>query len=147
MTKRCPNHILIIDDEAEIVAYQKEHLESLGFKVTAHTDSIAALNQFLLNPAQYRLVITDYSMPEMNGLELARIRSKERPDLPIIMVTGHLDLPREAIANAGIMKAFLKPMGIHQLTEIVNQALKSQKRNRTDHLFPRTSSQRPHRYC
>ena len=81
-------HILIVDDEKRIVQIGQEMLEHLGYRVTGHTSSMAALESVRRQPEQYDLVITDFTMPQMNGLELAGELSRLSPDMPIILYTA-----------------------------------------------------------
>ena len=62
-----PKTIAIIDDEADLVDLFQEILESDGFKVCAFTDPIQAYNHIQKNPYDYGLILSDYSMPVMNG--------------------------------------------------------------------------------
>ena len=80
--------ILVIDDEPAIVCLEEEVLSSLGYHVVSKTDSLEALGLFQENPERFDLVITDMSMPSMNGDKLVQKLLELRSDIPIIMYTG-----------------------------------------------------------
>jgi len=81
--------ILIIDDEYFIVDIGREMLSRHGYLVEIETDPIEALNMFRDRSDQYDLVITDWTMPKMNGEELIRELRIARPEIPIILCTGY----------------------------------------------------------
>ena len=81
-------HILIVDDEKRIVQIGQEMLERMGYRVTGRTSSREALETVRRQPDIFDLVITDFTMPYMNGIELARELSRLRPGMPIILYTA-----------------------------------------------------------
>ncbi len=80
--------ILFVDDDKAIAGMSKIMLENLGYHVNSKTSSIDALVDFKRQPEKYDLVITDLTMPQMTGLELAGEILNVRPDTPIILCTG-----------------------------------------------------------
>ncbi len=80
--------ILFVDDDKAIAGMSKIMLENLGYHVNSKTSSIDALVDFKRQPEKYDLVITDLTMPQMTGLELADEILSVRPDTPIILCTG-----------------------------------------------------------
>jgi two-component system response regulator CpxR len=81
--------ILLVDDNANGLSARKTVLEEVGHKITAVTSGADALEQFAKQ--KYDLVVTDYKMPRMDGMELiARLR-KLSADLPIVLVSGYVD--------------------------------------------------------
>jgi PAS domain S-box-containing protein len=80
--------ILLVDDEDQIVRMVQETLKRLGYHVTPRTSSIEALEAFRAQPDKFDLVITDMTMPNMTGAELAPKLLDIRPDIPIILCTG-----------------------------------------------------------
>ena len=81
-------HILFIDDEPPIVKLNKMLLEKLGYRVTTRTSSVDALETFRAAPGIFDLVVTDMTMPNMNGDKLAAELIKIRPDIPVIDLHG-----------------------------------------------------------
>ncbi len=81
-----PKKVLVADDASDMTLMLDKILSRAGHIVETCTDGRDALKLF--KPGKYDLVITDYAMPKMNGIELAHIIRKRDPLLPIIMVTG-----------------------------------------------------------
>ncbi|MBI5556595.1 MAG: response regulator [Deltaproteobacteria bacterium] len=116
--------ILFVDDEELLVRMCKKMLERLGYTVTAHSSSIEALAAFSNAPAQFDLVITDQTMPELTGVELTRRLLRIRPDLPVILCTGFSNLISEESAKAiGIREFALKPLSMSSLALLVRKLL------------------------
>ena len=104
-------------------------LERLGYKVTATTDPAEALEIFASNPAAFDLVITDQSMPTIPGITLAKKILAIRPDIPIILGTGHSAAVTPKIAKkAGIKEFVMKPIARPELARIVRKTLDKHKR-------------------
>ena len=103
--------ILVVDDEENITKLAKEMLGKLGYEVTTYTSSSKALLAFRRNPEAFDLVITDMTMPHMTGDEMAMKMMKVRPDIPVILCTGHSNQITEEEALAlGIRGFLLKPI-------------------------------------
>jgi two-component system cell cycle sensor histidine kinase/response regulator CckA len=79
--------VLFVDDEPVLAEIGKEALSALGYEVTVRTSSIEALDAFRAQPHKFDLVITDMTMPNMTGVQLADEILKVRPDIPIILCT------------------------------------------------------------
>ncbi|MDQ1333223.1 MAG: hypothetical protein QG552_173 [Thermodesulfobacteriota bacterium] len=116
--------ILFIDDEAALARMGKEMLQRLGYEVTSMTSSIEALALFRKDPKQFDLVITDTTMPHMPGDILAQEMMTIRPDIPIIICTGHSErMSLEKAKEMGIKAFLMKPMVMRDLAETVRKAL------------------------
>ncbi|MFN2355286.1 MAG: ATP-binding protein, partial [Desulfopila sp.] len=103
--------ILLIDDEQLLLEMSKNMLERLGYTVDAQTDSRAALAVFSASPGDFDLVITDQTMPDLTGLDLAEAMLRIRPSLPIILCTGYSSRVNEEIAKKHGIRSFLyKPI-------------------------------------
>ncbi len=117
-------HILIVDDEEMLVDMMRQVLEQLGYTVTAHTDSTDALKTFLSCPKAYDLLITDMTMPEMTGTDLAKAVKGVRDDLPVILCTGFNEqISEENAQSLGIQALIMKPVGMQQLAESIRKVL------------------------
>lgn len=114
-----------MDDEAVIAEAMKENLAGRGYAVRAFTDPVRALSEFEADPAGVDVVLCDWTMPKMNGLELsARIR-EVRPDLPIILCTGFVGgVESGTLRRAGVNSLLLKPVSAEQLVERVEKVLR-----------------------
>ncbi|ACL02006.1 PAS/PAC sensor hybrid histidine kinase [Desulfatibacillum aliphaticivorans] len=120
--------ILLIDDEAPIVKLETQMLQRLGYQVTARTSSLEALEAFQTMPYGFDLIISDMTMPNMTGDQLAEEVIAVRPDIPIIICTGFSERLNEAGAGAKGIKAFLmKPVVRSELAQIVRRVLDAAK--------------------
>ncbi|MGA3117981.1 MAG: ATP-binding protein [Syntrophobacteraceae bacterium] len=124
---RGSERILLVDDELTVTEIGTALLESLGYKVTSQKDSVKALDVFLSSPDEFDLLITDYTMPKLNGLDLAREVLRIQPDMPIILCTGF----SEKITPNGVKELglglLLKPYGMRQISEAVRKIFDDQK--------------------
>jgi signal transduction histidine kinase/ActR/RegA family two-component response regulator len=116
--------ILVVDDEEAITHLERRILEKLGYRVTEFTASEEALQAFRAAPEGFDLVITDMTMPKLNGDELAREVLRIRPGMPIIICTGFSGLidPEKAKAM-GISEFMLKPVEKSELARAVRRVL------------------------
>lgn len=126
-------NILLIDDESVIVNMEKDMLEDLGYDVAARTSSIEALEAFKSQPRLYDLIITDQTMPKMNGAALAKEITDIRRDIPVILCTGFSEQISHARAKSmGITELLLKPITTRDLAETVRRVLDRVKRPDND---------------
>jgi signal transduction histidine kinase/CheY-like chemotaxis protein len=103
--------ILLIDDEKPLVLLGEEMLAALGYEPVGFNGSAAALAAFRADPGRFDLVLTDQIMPEMTGTELAAALHEIRPELPIILMTGHGGrLQAHRLQAAGIREVLRKPL-------------------------------------
>lgn len=116
--------ILFVDDEEYRVEMGKQVFELLGYRVTAKTSSQEALKVFSERPDRFDLVITDLTMPNLTGDELAKEILAIRSDTPIILCTGYSEkiLPDRA-EELGIKKVVLKPTIMEEIARIVRSVL------------------------
>jgi CheY-like chemotaxis protein len=116
--------VLLVDDEPQLVAIQVEMLTRLGYRVTASESSVEALDIFRRQPAAFDIVITDMSMPQMNGVEFSQAVLEIRSDIPIILCTGYAaDLTRANAHSIGVHDILMKPMNMQALAKSVRQAI------------------------
>ncbi len=123
-TLRGVERILFVDDEDILVEWAKAALERLGYRVTATTGSAAAYELFATDPAGFDLVITDQTMPEMTGRRLAGKLLHVRPDIPILLCTGHSDdVTPESVRKEGIRELLMKPLSNRELAQAIRRTL------------------------
>jgi PAS domain S-box-containing protein len=121
---RGEERLLFVDDEEALCQVAEEALSALGYRVTAFTNSRAALAHFGQEPADYDLVITDVNMPELTGDLLTREILNLRRDVPIILCTGYSDwLTEEDARRLGAAALVHKPLVGHQLARLVRRVL------------------------
>jgi hypothetical protein len=127
-----PGHgerILFVDDEPSLAALGRRRLEMLGYAVAVATSSAEALRMVRADPRAFDLVITDYTMPGQNGIELATAITQIRYDLPVILATGHIDdFPGTVTEAAGVDRVLLKPVSLDDLSLAVTEVLKKRAR-------------------
>jgi CheY-like chemotaxis protein len=83
------SRILLVDDNRNGLSARKSVLEELGHKISTASSGAEALELFGGN--SFDLVVTDYKMPKMDGLELIVNLRKQRPELPVILISGFVD--------------------------------------------------------
>lgn len=116
--------VLLIDDEVALMEIGERLLEKLGYKVTAKNSSVEALALFTADPSRFDVVVTDQTMPEITGLELARACIALRPDIPIILATGFSHtVDADAAQTAGIRAFVMKPLTKGELARTVRKVL------------------------
>jgi hypothetical protein len=115
--------VMLVDDEQSLASLQMRRLEDLGCRVTVHTSSVKALEDFRLRPDEFDLVITDNTMPRLTGLALAGEIHALRPSLPILMVSGVLEVDDPGRLQAsGIRGVLQKPHRTADLEQAVRRA-------------------------
>ncbi|HIJ56162.1 MAG TPA: response regulator [Deltaproteobacteria bacterium] len=121
---RGSENILIVDDEKAVADVTRSMIERLGYQVAARTSSIEALEAFRSNPDRYDLVITDYTMPNMTGVELAEKLLALRTDIPIVLCTGYSEQINETKAKSKGIRAFImKPIALSELAKTIRNTL------------------------
>jgi PAS domain S-box-containing protein len=116
--------ILFVDDEAPLARLGQEALSLLGYEVVSVLDSGEALNLFRAKPQQFDLVVSDQTMPEMTGTQLAQELRQIRDDIPIVLCTGFshmVDADRARIL--GINAFCIKPLDMRQLAHQIDHIL------------------------
>lgn len=122
---RGKGRVLLVDDEPDMVCVGEQMLTGLGYSVVGMTDSRAALELFRSDPGAFDLLVTDQTMPHLNGDQLVRAIHKERPDLPVILCTGYAT-PLSTIANQDVVfkSVLIKPFEMSDLSLAVVKALR-----------------------
>lgn len=118
--------VLFIDDEQMIMGLMSELLSQAGYQVSAFTDPQAALDSFKQRPNEFDVLVTDASMPHLSGINLARAALAERPDLPIVLVSGHFTPAETAEAReVGVREILHKPHSVDELEAVLAAVLGS----------------------
>ncbi|MBU3950628.1 MAG: transporter substrate-binding domain-containing protein [Proteobacteria bacterium] len=116
--------ILLVDDEDDIVAMEKQMLERMGYNVLPCNGSIKALEAFRAAPDTFDMVITDMAMPNMSGEKLAAELIAIRPDIPILLCTGFSEtISEEKFPRLGIRGFLMKPIAMKDLVQKVREML------------------------
>ncbi len=118
--------VVYVDDYEAMVAMVGAVLEGQGYQVRGFDRSTDALDYLRGHAQEVDLLITDYNMPEMSGLDLTHAARALRPDLPVIVASGHLSADlRAGAAAAGVDCLFDKPAGIDELCLRIAQVLQA----------------------
>ena len=124
--------IHVIDDDEAIRLSLTFLLETAGFQVRAYDSALAFLDRPDL--PRHGCVVTDVRMPDMDGLTLQRTMIERRVMLPVIVITGHGDVPVAVQAlKAGAADFIEKPFDDELLIRAINTALERNRREREDH--------------
>lgn len=125
---RGKGRILFVDDEEALVEIAKQMLERLGYEVVAEKDSVKALKQFQRDPEKFDLVITDQTMPNMTGIELAKKLMSIKKDIPIILCTGFSEVISPETAKAmGIREFVMKPIIKNEMAETIKRVISGER--------------------
>jgi two-component system cell cycle sensor histidine kinase/response regulator CckA len=104
-----PRHILYLDDDETLVFLVRRLLERRGYRVTATLNQQEAIGAVRDNPSGFDLLLTDFNMPGMSGLEVAKAVLAINPALPVVVASGYItdELQAEALA-AGVREVVFK---------------------------------------
>jgi len=120
--------ILFVDDEKAMIDIIQPMLERLGYEVAVRTSSIEGLEAFRANSNRFDLVITDFTMPNMTGMELAKELFKLRSDIPVILCTGYSEHINEDKAKRIGIRAFMgKPVVLSEFACTIRKVLDNAK--------------------
>lgn len=118
--------ILYVEDERQVAEVGRRLLSHLGYQVTAMNSSLEAREVFQSRPQDFDLVITDLTMPQMTGVELAADLVKIRPDLPIILCSGFNEsVSPEAARKLNIREFLMKPAKLSDFAKAIRRVLDS----------------------
>ena len=119
--------ILFVDDDRHLAELGKQMLERLGYNVETRFSAEDVLEALREDPAAYDLVVSDLTMPVMNGDELAKEIAAIKAGMPIILCVGFSErMPEEQARKLGIREFLLKPITMSDLSTTVRRALDAQ---------------------
>jgi len=121
-------HLLLVDDDAQVRDLETVRLTRMGYRVTAVADADAALDALSEAPDTYDLMITDYLMPGLNGLELVlRLRDRGHT-LPVFIMSGFsARISEPDVLQAGAFAFLRKPVGSRELDQTITAALQGEE--------------------
>jgi len=112
--------IMVIDDEPMVADVLERALTRFGFETRVFGNGVEALEVFRASPYEFDVVITDQSMPNITGFELASQMLAIRPELPLVLTTGYSEKANQELAREAGIRCFLpKPLKIRELGEIL----------------------------
>ena len=113
--------VLLVDDEQDFLDAMATRMKDRGMDVSATTSAADALK--LVESGAYDAVVLDLMMPEMDGLEVLKAIKEKRPEVQIILLTGHATVQKGVEAmRFGAMDFIEKPADLKVLTEKIKQA-------------------------
>lgn len=119
-------HLLCIDDQQFIIDLIDNLLPNLNYRVTSFIDSEDALEEFRKNSDKYDLVLTDMTMPKMNGLKLIKEVQKIKPDIKTILCSGFSEIINGANSHEHHIDAYIsKPATLQEYSTVIAKALKN----------------------
>ncbi len=120
------NNVWVVDDERSILWVLEKALSKEGLNVTCFEDSQSLLSR--LRTATPNVIVSDISMPGVDGLELLAQIKTDHPDIPVIIMTAHSDLDSAVSSiQGGAFEYMPKPFEIHEAVAIVKRALLHQQ--------------------
>ena len=118
------HHVLYVDDDEPMALLAELMLAHAGYRVTIFDDARLALAAVQRQPMAFDLVVTDFNMPSMSGLELTRGIRGVRADLPVIISSGYIDAAlRAGAAELGVKALLNKERSVEDLVRLVRHAL------------------------
>jgi len=128
-------HLLIVEDEEGIVQFLKQGLEEEGYKITAATNGKAGLEAF--NDGKFDLLLLDWMLPKMTGLELCKAIRQMNTKVPILFLTAK-DTVQETVEGlkAGANDYIKKPFSFDELVERIKVQLRDQPKDEILQLGP-----------
>lgn len=120
--------ILLVDDEYLLVNVGQRLLEMIGYRVATATNGFEALAAFQEEPGEFDIVITDFTMPRMTGVQLSKKLLDIRPDIPIILCTGFSEsVTADQAIKLGIRKLLFKPIDRDTMAHAIRDVLSGKK--------------------
>lgn len=120
------NKVLVIDDDGSALDLMKFQLESQGFEVSLAPLAAAALTA--VQECEFDIILADFNLPDMNGIDLVKKMKDASPDTEIIMVTGYGSMETAIEATkAGAFFFIEKPVNFDELNILIGKALESRR--------------------
>ena len=114
--------VLFVDDDEAVLSMGREILESFGYHVVTATNGQRGLETFREDPSGFDALVTDYSMPEMNGHELIREAMLIRKDIPGILCSGYMEkVEGEDLSVLGHAAYMAKPIDWRELSQTIQK--------------------------
>jgi PAS domain S-box-containing protein len=121
---RGSGHVLVVDDEPEILSACAAGLRTYGYEVTTCLRGEEALERFRASPGSFAAVLSDTTMPGLAGPDLVRELLKIAPHLPVILTTGHSErVTREKAWRLGALEFLAKPYRMDELAAVLRRLL------------------------
>jgi signal transduction histidine kinase/CheY-like chemotaxis protein len=126
--------VLVVDDDPDVRELTVAALQNLGYAVTAAESGRAAL-EILDGRAPVDLMLIDYAMPELTGVDIVRLARAKRPELRILFMTGYADTAA-LVSEAGRDRILKKPFALSDLATTIEAAMKPAAGHATGRVVP-----------
>jgi len=122
--------LLLVDDDAHVRMMLKAFLETRGYLVELAVNGRDALTR--LGETDYDIVVSDYNMPEVDGLGVLRYVRQSWPSLPVVLMTGSASPPDDVHASMvlGAQACLIKPFDLQKLEQVLTEVLPQQSQLR-----------------
>ena len=118
--------ILLVDDDVTVLALLSNLLNRFGYMVAGASNSQAAMDYVTGTRNRFDVIITDLAMPGINGMEFLTLAKKIFPDVPIVMITGHMEqCTIDEALHLGAFAYLTKPLDFQEFTNTIERALRS----------------------
>ncbi len=110
--------VMVVDDEEELANLFRTFLDGLGFNCVSFTDPLAALDHYSQNHDKYSVVLTDWKMPFLDGIQLAKRIREYNTTVNILLITAFItdaSLRRDVYKEAHISDVMEKPIKLKEL--------------------------------
>lgn len=115
--------IAILDDETSITKMIAKMLSDLGYKVDSYNSAVEIIEHASIDSKRWDLIITDMTMPDITGVDLAKEIHKLEPDLKVLIMTGNLSVVKEQIDSNNNIDVIGKPIAINELSSKIREVL------------------------
>jgi len=116
--------VMYVDDDEVMVVMVGQLLERAGFRVTCCADARQAMALITTSPHSFDIVVTDFNMPELSGLDLAQWLAQSWPEIPVVISSGYIsDDLREPARLAGVRRLMHKQNTLEELAELIREVL------------------------
>jgi CheY-like chemotaxis protein len=114
--------ILVIDDNLSVLKMLEKGLNNYGYNVSIENDGYQAMKLLDKNPAAFSVIVLDYTMPNISGLEIAKYLKLKNPNLKIILISGYIKediaLNYPEIFDAYMLKPIIVPELINKIKQL-----------------------------
>ncbi len=113
-----PPSMMVVDDEEELANLSRTFLERSGFNSVSFTNPLSAPDHFNQNHNKYSVVMTDWKMPNLNGIQIAKKIREYSTTVKYLLITGHFadtSFRKEVFQEAHILDVIEKPLKLKEL--------------------------------
>jgi DNA-binding NtrC family response regulator len=115
-----------VDDDIEVLASLSKLLNHFGYVVAGASNSQAAMDYVAGARNRFDVIITDLAMPGINGMEFLTLAKKTFPDVPVIIITGHMEqCTTDEALSLGASAYLTKPLNFQEFVNTIERALRA----------------------